>query len=295
MATAWRLGCLLTLAAALAATSAEEARPAKSVDLRLGMVSSLFRDRNKNLIQLYAEPLCNLLASQTSLTGQLTTTTDALTLGKQLQENQLELAVFHGFEFAWARQKYPQLQPLVLVSRARRLQAYLVVADASPVKTCDDLRGKTLALPLGSRAHGFLFLERRCAGGQEPQAFFGKITRPREAETALDAVAAGRAQAALVERADLQAYKAANPDDAAGLRVLLQSEVFPTGVIGYRAGALADDVVQRLRSGLLGANETRLGRELLELGNMTGFELAPEGFDQTLRAIAKAYPPPSGK
>jgi ABC-type phosphate/phosphonate transport system substrate-binding protein len=255
-------------------------------------VNSLFRDTPKTMIQIVAQPLKALMETQTGMSGHLEASAEAQALGKQLQDNQIDLGVFHGFEFAWVREKYPELQALLIVSNPQRFQAHLVVAQDSKWTSCDDLKGKTLALPKRSREHLHLFLERRCACGcKEAKNFFGKIKRPADAEDALDDVAEGLTDAALIDYPQLEAYRKSKPDNYAKLRTLLRSETFPTGVIAYRVGGLHEVVVERIRAGLISANQTTQGRELLGLCRMVGFELAPADFNQTLAAIAKLYPP----
>jgi len=236
------------------------------------------------------------METQTGMAGQLENSADPQVLGKQLQDNQIDLAVFHGFEFAWARLKYPELQPLLTIRSAQHSQAHLVVAQDSRFTDSADLKGKTLALARHSREHLFLFLERRCAGdGKEAREFFGKITRPNDAEDALDDVVEAMVHAALVDYTQLDAYRTAKPEHFAKLRVLLKSETFPTGVIAYHAGALNEDLVQRIRGGLISANQNKQGRDLLHLCRMIGFEAPPADFNQTLAAFAEVYPPPAPK
>jgi ABC-type phosphate/phosphonate transport system substrate-binding protein len=263
--------------------------------LRLGLVGSLFRETPKSMVELLSQPLKTLLEAQTGMTGRIGSTADALTLARQLNEKQIDLAVFHGFEFAWVKQKYPDLQPLVVVSSTQRLQAHLLVAGSSKAATCADLQGKTLALPRRSREHVHLFLERRCAGGKDPKDFFGKIARSPDTEDAIEDLLDGSVQAVLLDHADLEAYRQAKPEQYRKLRQLLQSEPFPSGVLSCKEGALAEDTVERLRSGLLSAHQNRRGRDLLSLCRMAGFEVPTQDFEQALQAIAKAYPPPASK
>ncbi len=262
-------------------------------ELRLGLVSTLFRDFHKSVIEYVTAPLRSLLQTQTGLTGRLTSTTDPLTLAKQLQEGQVDIAIFHGFEFAWARQKHPQLQPLLLVSNPQPFQAQLIVSKTSTFMTPADLKGHSLALPRQSREHLFLFLERRCHAGKDLKEHFSKVVRPVDADDALEMVATSAVQAALVDQAQLEAYRKSQPENFAKLRVLLRSEVFPTGVIAYRQGALTEETVQRIRTGMMAAHKSEQARELLKHCRMAGFEPPPADFDQILQTIARAYPPPS--
>jgi ABC-type phosphate/phosphonate transport system substrate-binding protein len=182
---------------------AAETLPAKTV--QIGLVKSLFRDTPESLIQVLAKPLKTLMEAQTGLTGQLQVAGDANNLGQQLHEAKVQLGVFHGFEFAWARQKYTDLKALVIaVSSNRVLHANLVVHRDSKAECCADLKGTTLAIPRTSREHCHLFLERRCPGaGEAPRKFFGCLTTPATIEDALDDVVDGMAQAAILDSLSL--------------------------------------------------------------------------------------------
>ena len=261
--------------------------------LRLGVANTLFRDIRESMIDLTVQPLSKLLISQSGLAGKVEKIAEPLTVAQLLDDRKLDLAILHGFEFAWARQKYPELRPLVIVSNAQRNKALLVVAADSQFKGCEDLHGKTLALPRRSKEHVHLFLERRCiCNGKTAKEHFGKITTPTRADYALDDVAEGEVHAALVDQSQLEAYRTNHADKAAKLRVLLESETFPTGVIAYRQGALPEETIQRIRAGMLRLHETREGKELLSICSMAGFEAAPANFEQSLQVIARAYPPP---
>lgn len=263
-------------------------------ELRLGVVETLFRDFHKSAVAYLTAPLRSLLETHTGLIGRLESTTDPLTLAKQLQEKQLDVAIFHGFEFAWARQKYPQLQPLLVVGNPQPFQAHLIVSTASSFTTPSDLKGKALALPRQSRAHLYLFLERRCVEeGKEPKDYFSRMARPIDVTDALEMVLNNSVQAALVDHAQLEEYRNSQPGNSSRIRVLLQSEVFPTGVIAYRQGNLSDETLQRMRTGMIAAHKSPQGQEMLKLCRMPGFDLPPSDFDKLLQATAKAYPPPS--
>ena len=46
---------------------------------------------------------------------------------------------------------------------------------------------------------------------------------------------------------------------------------------------------------MITAQQTALGRQLLTLWRMSGFEPIPKDYDQILAEIVKAYPPPAPK
>jgi hypothetical protein len=61
------------------------------------------------------------------VSGELVPCGDADNLGRQLMDDKVQLGVFHGIEFAWARQKYPEPATWVRVGQ--------VAADVFPTAT----------------------------------------------------------------------------------------------------------------------------------------------------------------
>jgi len=261
--------------------------------IRIGLVRTLFRDTPTSLIDVLSQPLKALMQSQTGMGGELSLAGDAFDLSKKLKEHKVQLGVFHGFEFAWARQRNPGLKPLVVVvSHHRQLHAHLIVRKDGPVTSSADLKGKAVAIPHGSREHCHLYLERRCPGsGTDPRKFFSQITTPASTEDALDDVIDGAVQAAIVDRQALDQYQQDKPSRCNRLRVLSQSEMFPTGVVAYQEGDLDESTLRRFHDGMISAASTPRGRELLKLSRITAFEEVPADYEQLLLDIARAYPP----
>ena len=105
------LGLGLAVAFGLGRGEGAQARPPSGA-IRIGVVGTLFRDTPEPVVQALLHPMRKLMELQTGLNGQFITVPDYDNLGGQLVQNKVQLAVFHGFEFAWARQKYPALRPL---------------------------------------------------------------------------------------------------------------------------------------------------------------------------------------
>jgi ABC-type phosphate/phosphonate transport system substrate-binding protein len=271
---------------------AEEIKPAP---VRVGLVGTLFRDTPEPLIQVVLKPFKSLLESQTGVNGQIVASGDAENLGQQLKDDKVQLGVFHGVEFAWARVKTPTLKPLLIaVNQHRVLRAFLVVRQDSKATCCGDLQGQSLAMPRLSREHCRLFLERRCCKpGDSPDNTFKPLTISCDPEEALDAVVDGAAQAAVVDEVELEAYHKLKPGRCAKLKKLLESERFPCAVVAYNSGRLPESQLKVFRDGMIASRNNRRGKELLEMCRITGFEAVPADYEQTLTDIVKAYPPPA--
>jgi ABC-type phosphate/phosphonate transport system substrate-binding protein len=271
---------------------AEEARPAA---VRVGLVATLFRDTPEPLLQIVMRPLKSLIEGQTGVSGQIVAGGDAQSLGQQLADDKVQLGVFHGVEFAWARLKNPRLQPLLIaVNQYRSLRAILVVRQDSTATCCGDLQGQALAMPRLSREHCRLFVERRCCNpGETPEKTFKPYTISADAEDALEAVVEGSSQGAVVDEIELDAYRKLKPGRCAKLKKLLESERFPCAVVAYNPGRLPEEQLKVFRDGMIASKTNRKGRELLELCRITGFEAVPADYEQMLADIAKAYPAPA--
>jgi ABC-type phosphate/phosphonate transport system substrate-binding protein len=289
-------GAVLLLSIALApAVPARGGSSASSTTVRIGLVGTLFRDTPEPMVQLMIRPFKSLLESQTGVVGQVVASGDAETLGRQIKDDQVQLGVFHGVEFAWARAKNPDLKPLLIaVNENRFLKAVLVVRKDCPAKCAADLHGKGIALPRLSREHCRLFLERRCVRrGCKIENSPGEITNAGDVEDALDAVVDSQIPAAVVDTVALDGYAKLKPGRGAKLRTLQQSETFPCAVVAYMPGVLPDSLLERFREGMIGAKENPRGKQLLELCRITRFEAVPAEYEHMLTEIAKAYPPPA--
>lgn len=290
------LGFIAVLASSPCPVRADDTRGPDEV--RIGLVSSLFRNQPEALVLALMKPFSAMIEEQTGLKGELVTGGSATKLGKLLASDRVHLAVFHGIEFAWARQQNPTLRPLVIaINQESHLRALLVVRRDSPAHGWRDLKSCTLALPTGSREHCYLFLDRSCAAcGKKSDQLFARTTTPPNSEEALDDVVDREADAVVVDGLAFDLFKRRKPGRASELKVLAESAVLPAAVIAYRPGALTEQQLDQFRDGMLNATRTQLGRQLMTLWKLTGFAPVPADYEELLTAALKAYPPPgSGK
>ncbi len=262
--------------------------------VRIGVTGSLFRDTPEALVQTMMRPFKSLMESQTGLSGELVAGLKSEELGQRLKDEKLQLAVYQGFEFAWAKEKCSNLKPLMIaINHQKDLHAYVLVRADGGATGLADLKGKTIAVPRRSREHCHLFLERRCeALGKPPKEFFGKVLAPFSAEEAVDAVVNGQVDAALADGCFLDWYEKQKPARFARLKLVEKSEIFPATVVVYYASALDEATLRRFREGMLSAKDNPRGVALMTLCQMTSFEPVPDDYDKVCKEIAKAYPPP---
>jgi ABC-type phosphate/phosphonate transport system substrate-binding protein len=286
--------CGLIFCVAVAGLATAGAPPRQADLIRIGMLKSMFRDVPAAMFQAMTVPFQTVVEQQTGLKGQLQIVDSADELTKRLADRDMQLGVYHGFEFAWTKLKDANLQPLMMVSsNPGLLQTVVVVANSSPAKNICDCRGHSLAVPRGAREHSRLFLARQCRKhGCSVQEFFPATYPSPSLEDALDDVVDGISQVAIVEQSALQSFQRRKPGRFARLKTLSTSEPFPPSVIAFHGDGLDAGTLQKFRDGMLTANKTTLGNHLMSLMKINGFEPIPANYDQRLAEIVRAYPPP---
>ena len=270
--------------------------PAKRTEpVRIGLVRSLYRDTPEALVQVMMEPFSSLMEKQTGVAGRLVMAGEAYELAQHLKADKFQLGIFQGVEYAWVQQELPELKPLTIaINKRRHLQACLVARADSEVKTFDDLRQKSVALPRHSREHCHLFLARCCREqGQDAKHYFSLLATPAGVEPALDDVVRGKVQAAVVDAVGLESYKHEKPGCFERLKTIKLSEAFPAAVIVYYRGHLGAATLDKFKDGMARANDSGVGRQLLAAVRWTGFEPVPGDYQKTLTDILKVYPPPT--
>src|SRR5207248_852971 len=162
------LGAVL-LAGGLAGTAArlpaaDQGPPRNSnIPVKIGMVSSLFRDQPPALVLALMKPFGSVMKAQTGVPGELVVGGDPFQLAQLLIDNEVQLGVFHGVEYAWVREKHPELQPLMIaVSKHQHVHCALIVHADDEAEDFAALEGGILALPKGTREHTRLFLRKHC-------------------------------------------------------------------------------------------------------------------------------------
>jgi ABC-type phosphate/phosphonate transport system substrate-binding protein len=259
---------------------------------RVGVVSTLFRDVPDAMIPTLLRPIRGVIESQTGLEGSLAPVKNWEHLGQQLDSGKLHLGLFHGFEFAWARQKYPRLSPLVVTVGEKGLsQVCVLVRHDSDAKTLDDLKGASLAVPRRTREHCHVYLERHCTGcGCTPATYFQRTNRPFTVEDAMLALVQGRVHAVLTDGASVEAYRASRPAGFAKLRVLSRSENFPPAVFVHRPGLVDEAALRRFREGLLKAHDHAESKEVMTFCKIARFDNVPADYEKSLETSLKTYP-----
>src|ERR1051326_5524985 len=242
MFAAWRRLALLITIAMIPVMTARPAAAQEPRAVQIGVPKSLFRDAPKGAVEAMTPVFTHLMETQIGTRGKIVILGGSNEVSQQLSENKVQLAVFHGFEFAWAQSKDPTLRPLVVAIKASdKLTAQVIVAADSKIEKLEDLKGETVAIPKGTPEHARLFLSRRTQRiGHRQEKFFGALPTPQHVTAALEDVISGKVKATVVDGVAWESFQWANPARAAKLKSLMQSEPFPAGVIAYKQGTLTD-------------------------------------------------------
>jgi ABC-type phosphate/phosphonate transport system substrate-binding protein len=275
--------------------AAERGRPAKIDLLRIGTTGTMAPEGDGRRDKGAMKSLRRFTENQTRLTNEIRRGKGWRELADELTQRKLHLGVFQGYEFAWAKEKYPQLRPLALAVNVYRYPvACVVVRKDNPAKDFAGLQGQSLALVKSNQRFLSLFVDSQCeARGKKTDEVFSKITTLANFEDALDDVVDGAVQVTVTDRATLEAYKQRKPGRYRRLKTVAQSQRFPPAVVVHCQGVLDKATLQRFRKGLLDASKKETGRTMLTLFRLTGFQPVPKDFEQVLARTRKAYPPPA--
>ena len=289
-----RAACLglVTVSVLLASSSYLLARQGKDV-LRIGSSGSLTSSSSVKEEDAL-ETLRGFIKEETGMENQIIREKNWQELTDKIDKQALQIGVFQGYEFAWAKQEVPTLKPLMMAVRVHPFaKAYIIVAKTNQAKDFAGLAGQTLSIPLSSKGFPELFVEREAeAAGKKLDAFFGKISRPAEVEDAIDDVVDGVVQATVVDQPALEAYKRRKPGRFDKLKPVAQSQPSPPPIIAYKEGDLDEPTRKKFRDGLISASTKERGQRMLNMFRLTAFETPPAEFDKVLSETTKKYPAP---
>lgn len=258
--------------------------------LKIGMLSGMFRDVPRVQIQAAMGPFKRMFKEMIGEEADVIIYPDHNTLAERLSTGECSIGIFHGFEYAWIKPRYPTIEPFVVtVPHARKIQACLVVNKDSEIEKPADLDGRCVVMPKSSKAHCLLFLE-RLQESLPPDTCCPLHRNTLTPEDVLDGIINGDYRATVVDTSSLSIYKNLKPGAYEQLRILQASEQFPAAVIVTQKGAVDERVLEKLRKTLLAANANAQGRLMLTLWSLKGVELPPPDYLEQLETIAKVYP-----
>jgi ABC-type phosphate/phosphonate transport system substrate-binding protein len=274
--------------------TAQAQQPAKFNVLRIGVGSSIMANVKPDQKQTARDTLKDFIKKETGFDNEIVNLKGYQEVVEQLAAHKIQLAVFEGYELAWAQPDHPRFKPLAIaVNEYPYHYAYIVVRKDSKATDFASLQGQSLTLPKVNQEHVRLFVEREAKlNGKDMKTFFAKVVGPDNVEDALDDVVDGVVQVAAVDLVPLQAYKRRKPGRFAQLRELMHSGPFPAPAVVYEQGTLDEATLKRFHDGLVNAKNKEQGKMLLELYKLTAFESVPKDFAKVLQDTLKNYPPP---
>jgi ABC-type phosphate/phosphonate transport system substrate-binding protein len=283
-------------AAALAALLAPALSWAGDKDVcRIGIPRSVFRDVPPALVGFAGQPFKDIMKAQTGLHGEVSTEPDAMTVAKAIDARKLQLGVFFGHEFAWAKQKYPKLEPLVCsVPRPRDVQAVLLVRWDCKAANLGDLKGTKLAMATTLRDHARLFFDKR-RGDEMGDGTFCSTEKADTVHNAIHKVIDGEADVTVADHAAWNYFQKLYPGLSQNLRVLSRSDLFPPTVIAYEKGTLDEATVKTIRDGLMTAHQNSKALRMMNMIRVERFDAVPDNYDEDLKRCLKTYPAPVEK
>lgn len=284
----WLAGAILPVAVALVPGARSEA--AEPASLKIGLPESMFSGLPAAVVAPAARPFQTMFEKQTGLKGEVVIAKDYAELCDHLRGGKLDIAVFHGFEYAWVKQ-HPELVPLLVTVPGNKLQASLVVNKEAKATGPQDLKGNCIAVPPATKAHCRVYLESLQCKFPAGHCGIAKADG-KSLEEVLDAIAGGNCEAALVDSAALVAYRKNKPGVGDQLKVLAESEPFPSAVIVYRKDAFDAQTAKKIRDGLIKGISTPQGQLLTSLWRLKGFAELTPGYHAELEKCLKAYPAP---
>jgi ABC-type phosphate/phosphonate transport system substrate-binding protein len=289
------LSVALTAAVASIPTAALAQAPRKVV-LRIGTSGQVALDESGSNMQAAIDTLKNFIQSETGFNNEILRQRDWRELAEKMKAGQLDLGLYEGYEFAWAKSANPKLQPLALSVNVYVYRVgYVVTQRGGNAADFAGLVGQSVALPASGQSYVRLFVDRLCQQqGKDLGTYFSQVVRPENAEDALDDVVDGKVGAVAVDRASLEAFKRRKPGRFARLKDVARSQPFPPPLVAYYDNQLDEATRARFRDGLLNANRKDKGQTLLTFFKLTAFQTPPKDFDQVLAETRKAYAPDPG-
>lgn len=261
--------------------------------LKIGLSESMFNGLPPAVVGPAAKPFQGMFEKQTGLKGDIVIAKDFEDITGKLRNRALDVAVLHGFEYAWVC-KDTSLVPLLVTVPSSKLEACLVVNVNSKAAGPKDLKGECVAVPPTTKAHCRLYHDRlreKLPEGCCCSAKMGNVS----VEEALDACAAGKCEAVLADASALASYRRNKPGVGSQLKVLDKTEPFPSAVVVYRKDAFGEATAKKIRDGLIRGVSTPQGQLLTGLWRLKGFAEVTPAYQAEVERSLKSFPAPAAK
>lgn len=234
------------------------------------------------------EPLAQYLSRHLKVPVEVVPANSYAALGEMMRDGRVDLGSFSPLSYVRARDADPGLLPLVnYISDGSPTSAgYIVVRADGPLRTLEDLRGRSFAWVDPSSTTGFLYPNALLRSKNiDPTTFFSRTGFLGNHEAALLAVHEGRYDGAAIFQGALPALKRNKGVDPLSFRIVAKTMRTPKDLFCARAG-LPEEVATQIRRALLALTvRTQEGRAVLAPLNVNGFIPADDSQYDPVRAV----------
>src|SRR5262249_3378328 len=145
----WGVSCAGILAAVLVtgAAATTEERKADPEVLRIGNSNSLSTGSDSAKEKGALESLREFIKDETGMKNEIIRAKSCRDVADRMEKGDFHLGVFHGYEFAWVRDKHQKLKPLALAVNVHRYpEVHVVTQKKSKASGMADLQGQTVCM-----------------------------------------------------------------------------------------------------------------------------------------------------
>jgi len=273
--------------AILGLSSPQGAVGQEPTSVEIGMPESLFQGIPRVFREAGAKPFLKLMKDSTGIEGHINFEADAMTLAAKINDGKIQLGVFQGHEFAWAKAKYKDLTPIAVADPMRPVQAFCVVHWNCNAKNIDALKGGMIALPPIHRDYCAMFLARE----MKNEKFKGQLIAATASDAIFDVIEE-KCACTVVDCATLKFFQNNNPGSFKMIKVLCESNIFPNACIAVKKGQMPEATVAKFKKALLSSKDLPGGRPMLAAWKLNGFVNVPDSYEAELNEVLKVYPKP---
>jgi ABC-type phosphate/phosphonate transport system substrate-binding protein len=279
-------------AAAAAALATSVAPAADPVVYRIGIPKTAFRNVPTELQGAATLPFKDLMKAQSGLDSEIIRPADAVAVARALDEGKLAIGMLRGHEFGWAKDKCPDLVPLVCaIEKPKEIRAYLLVRHDRKADGLGDLKGGKLAMTDTLKDHARMFLAKRKADEMRGGGF-AETVKTATVHDAIHKVIDGGADVTASDQAAWIHFQKLYPGASGNVRVLSESDEFPPTVLVIKKGGMDDATVRTIREGFLAAHKSAKSSRLLTFMRVDRFVEIPTGYEEAAAECKKEYPAP---
>jgi phosphonate transport system substrate-binding protein len=267
-----------------AANSAAPPRP-----MRVAMSAAFVSERG---VPVY-DKIVDYMAEKSGVRLELITGLAYTTINQMLEAGAVDYGFICGYPYILAHdQPVPKVElvaaPVPKAARYLHQPIYfsdLIVRKDSPLKTLEDLRGRTYVYNEETSNSGYNMPRSYLVNLGLTHGFFGKVLRSGSHEASIRMVAQGLADASFVDSLVLD-YDRANGGEASKVRVI--DSIGPAAIVPFVVSASTPAAVTaRLKASLLTMHEDPRGREILDQAFLERFAQVSDADYDGIRAMKK--------